>query len=112
MSIDTLPFKAFQRLRKQFPVVTVRVTERDLTLMSNQLIFPTHRHFVEHLFKKEGLKITRFSHNYKSLDTARPQLGLVFLAGDSIVQQTLEIHGLVGHNIESIDNGEATRDKV
>jgi hypothetical protein len=96
--IDTLPYQTFQKLKQKFPVKTILVSEYDLTQQGLGMYFKDHREYVRHLFAKEGVEILRFGHNYKSLDTSHPELGLVFLANDSVIVPGLEIHALIGHN--------------
>ncbi len=98
MNLDSLPYKVFTKLKEKYPVVTVRLTDQDVSTPLLRTIYKTHREYVLNLFEKQGVDVYRFSHNYKSLTTKNPELGLVFLMGDSVVLPTYEIHALIGHN--------------
>ncbi len=98
MQYDTLPYKTFHKLKTKFSEKIVVLRPRDFTMQGLHLAFKDHRAYVLHLFAKEGVEITRFEHDYKSLETSHPQLGLVFMANDSVIDPGLEVHALIGHN--------------
>ena len=85
-----------------------------MSLAGKHLLFKNHREYVEYFFAKIGVKVTRHAHNYRSLDTAHPQLGLVYLAGDSVIVQAMEVHALMGHNAEYAEGKDvqAARNKI
>ena len=69
-------------------------------------LYKDHRDFVKRLFKDKGIEITRWHHNYDSLATANPELGLVYMVNDSVIVPGMEVHALIGHNARvSLDAG-------
>lgn len=104
--LDTLPYKTFNRLKEKFPVKTLYLRGTEITGQGLHLAYKTHREFIEAMFKKEGVIVTRFSHNYSSLDGPHPELGLVFLANESVIDEKLEVHALIGHNARYKNEGE------
>jgi len=101
--IDSLPYKTFKKLKEKYPVKTIRLRGDEITGQGLHLAYKNHREFIEAMFRKEGVEVFRFSHNYKSLDTANPELGLVFLASDSVVDEAVEVHALITHNARYLE---------
>lgn len=108
MQPDLRAYKAFKKLKEKYPTKMVRITEYDLTTMPH-LQFKDHREYVAFKLKQEGVEVTRWQHDYASLDTHNPLLGVVFLGSDSVVDRAYEAHVLIGHNAKYV---EATRDTV
>lgn len=96
--LDTLPYKTFLDLKKKFPVKTIVVGEGDLTRPGVHQAFKNHVEYVEHQFKQIGVKIYRLRHDYDSLSTSDPRLGLVYMVNDSTIVPGIEVHALIGHN--------------
>lgn len=94
---DSGAYRAFQDLKTKYPAKMVRIREVDLGPLV-RVTFRDHRDYVRHLFLKEGIEITRFAHNYKTLEGTHPEIGVVFLASDSVIDQALEAWVLIGHN--------------
>jgi hypothetical protein len=102
-TIDTLPYKTYNKLKSKYVVKTVLIRDDDIGAKSLMLLFKDHREYVAHLFKNLGVEVYRWSHNYTSLDTSSPELGLVYLANDSVVVPGIEVHALIGHNARYIN---------
>ena len=96
--VDTLPYKTFNRIRKDYSEAKIVIRDRDTTLAGVHLAFKSHREYIEFKFAEIGIYITRWTHNYKSLDGPHPELGLVYLANDSVLDPGLEVIALVDHN--------------
>jgi hypothetical protein len=106
--IDTLPWKTFKKLKEKYSVKTILLTGNEITGQGLHLAYKDHREFITAMFKREGVEVYRFNHNYKSLDTSHPELGLVFMANDSAIVPGVEVHALIGHNaryISEVKNG-------
>lgn len=99
---DMRAYKVFKKLKQQFPHKFVTVTERDLALQGLHLAYKNHREYIEAKLRQEGIVITRWTHDYASLDTDHPQLGVVFMGTDSVIDEGLEAHVLIGHNAQYI----------
>lgn len=95
--LDTLPYKTWKKLKEKYPVKTILITDNDITGIGAQ-VFRSHRKYIEDRFYQEGVIIDRFQHDYDSLSTSDPKLGLVFLANDSVIVPGIEVHALLGHN--------------
>lgn len=102
-SIDTLPYKTFQKLKTKYPVKTVLITEQDATAPLIRTAYKDHREYIKAMFKQQGVEVYRFAHNYTSLNGSNPELGLVFLANDSVINPGIEIHALIGHNARYVE---------
>ena len=98
------PYKVFKDLKTKYPVRTIRVFKQDILKMSNQLNFPDPLEYVKAEFKSTGIEVYRVIHDYKSLNSQHPKLGLVFLAGDSVVEDYFEVHALLGHNAKEVSD--------
>jgi len=101
--IDTLPYKTFLKLKQKYVVKTILITEQDLSMQGIHLAFKNHREYIEYKFKQQGVEIYRFAHKYSTLGTSNPELGLVFLSNDSVIQEGMEVHALIGHNAKYLD---------
>ena len=107
--IDTKPYKIFKDLKNKYSVKSVLIKDDDMGGKGLMLAFKDHRDYIAYLFKQEGVEVYRWAHNYASLDTSHPELGIVYLANDSVIVPGIEAHALIGHNARYID---AARDKV
>ena len=96
--VDTLPYKTFLKLKDKYPLKTILLTDADMTMPGVHLAYKSHREYVEAMFKKEGVEVYRWHHNYHSLDTNNPEMGLVYLMNDSVIVPGMEVHALIGHN--------------
>ena len=76
----------------------ILVTEADFTRVGVHQAFKNHRDYIEHAFKKEGVEVYRWNHNYVSLNGPTPELGLVYLMNDSVIVPGFEVWALIGHN--------------
>lgn len=106
MRIDTLPYKTFKKLRTKYPAVMISYTARELTQPWVRAAYKSYLDYIKGKFKEKGVEILRVTHDYKSLDTAHPQLGVVVLAGDSVLEDRTEVWALIGHNARYIDQVE------
>lgn len=105
MQMDNKPYKTFLELKSKYPNKMILITDKDLQF--NALYHKDHRSLVAKLFKDIGVEVTRWSHNYNSIDHGiNPELGLVYLANDSVIVPGLEVHALIGHNARYISEGE------
>ena len=103
--VDTLPYQTFLKLKDKYPVKTVVLTEGDMSMPGVHLAYRDHREFVEAHFKKIGVHVLRHAHNYASLSGRNPELGIVYLANDSVINPGLEAHVLIGHNARYVNAG-------
>lgn len=101
-NVDTLPYSVFKRLKAKYPVVTILVTDDDI--FKYQTLHKSHRDLVAMLFKEKHIEVTRWAHKYSTLESANPELGLVYMINDSSIVPALEVHALVGHNARGIDS--------
>lgn len=109
--VDTLPYKTFNKLKTKYPVKTIVIRDSDMGIQGKHLAFKSHREYVDYQFAKIGVEVTRWNHNYISLTTAGPLMGLVFLANDSTVDPGIEVHALIGHNAKYMEQHE-TKEKL
>lgn len=100
--IDTLPWKLFQKMKSVYPVKTILITPDMVNMPGVMGAYPGPAHYVAALFEREGYEVYRYRHNYDSLETQSPELGLVWMANDSVIVPGMEVHGLIGHNIRSV----------
>jgi len=105
--IDTLPWKLFKKMRAQYPTKMILVTPGDMNAPGVLQAYASPEDYVTALFRREGFEVYRYRHNYKGLEGPSPELGLVFMANDSVVVPGLEVWGLVGHNIRPLADGES-----
>ena len=105
--IDLIPYRVFKDLRQKFPVEILQIRETDFSLVGNHLTYKSHRDYMDAKFRERGIEVYRWVHNYNSLQGSNPELGVVYLAGDSVIDENLEAHVLIGHNARYI--GEAAR---
>lgn len=105
MMMDAKPYNIFKELRRKYPEKMVLITDANMSLTGFHVAFPTLRDYVKHRFLAEHhLEIYRWTHNYKSLDGANPEMGLVYLANDSVLQPGIEVWALVNHNARYTDD--------
>lgn len=103
MQVDTLPYKTFNKLKTKYTAKMILITDRDTTMPGVHLAYKDHRDFVTQMFARQGIEVVRFAHNYQSLDTNTPELGVVFLGNDSQINPGLEAWVLIGHNAKYKD---------
>lgn len=96
--IDLLPYKKFKELKQKYTVKTVLIKNDDIGGRSLALLYKDHRQYVASLFKDIGVEVLRWSHDYDSLTTSEPRLGVVYLANDSVIVPGIEAHVLINHN--------------
>lgn len=96
-------YHVYRKLKDKYPVVVVQITQDELSFTGTHLAYKDHRDFLRHKFKQQGVEVYRWQHDYESLFTSNPLLGLVYLAGDSVLQETLEVHALIGHNARYVE---------
>lgn len=101
VAVDPTAYRVYRKLRDNFPEKVIRITQGEL--VGIHLAFKDHREFIAHKFKQEGVEVTRWAHKYDSLKGANPELGLVYLASDSILDEAYEVHALIGHNAKYLD---------
>lgn len=101
MQLDILPYKIFKQLKLTRPSAMVLVTDEDLHSLTAQMA-GNHRKYLELRFKEKGIEIHRWAHEYDTLPTVEPKLGLVYLANDSDINPGIEVWCLIGHNANYI----------
>lgn len=102
--IDTLPLQVFERLKKKFVTKTLLITPDDLNRVGVFGAYSGPEEYVRQHFKvTHNVEITRYRHDYKSLDGPNPQLGVVFLANDSVIIPGLEAWVLLDHNARYLE---------
>lgn len=95
--IDSKPYKTFKQIKGKYPNVVILITAEDFQRAA--LFHNGHRSLIASMFKEKGVEVTRWVHNYKSIDSGiNPELGLVYLANDSEIMPGIEVHALIGHN--------------
>jgi cell fate regulator YaaT (PSP1 superfamily) len=98
-SIDVTMFKKFEKLKRTYTPVMVSITNLDIASVPKTDDDPLgYRDYIRRKFKEKKLEVVRFAHDYKN-----NQLGLVFLASDSVVNPGFEVWGLVGYNVRGIE---------
>lgn len=105
--IDTLPWQVFKKLRDTHSVKTILITPEDINTPGVLQAYKTPEEYVVSLFRFNGFEVYRYKHDYDSLEGPHPKLGLVFMANDSVIVPGLEVHGLIGHNIRPLPEGES-----
>ena len=100
--MDLSAYKAFKKLKEKYSPRMIKVTEQDLLSITAR-DSGDHREYVRRRFEREGIVVTRFAHVYDSLQGENPQLGLVHLASDSVLEPGFEVWALIGHNAEYKD---------
>lgn len=103
MKMDAKPYQVWRKLKDKYPVATVQLTEQELGVVGLRASFKSHRDYVNYKFKQMGIEILRWQHDYDSLTGVDPKLGVVFLAGDTVLQNILEAHVLIGHNAKHVE---------
>ena len=97
-TIDLAMYKLFKELKQKYTPVVIKISQYDIASMPKDNNPRGYVQYVERLFKDKGLEVTRFSHNYKT-----NELGLVFLASDSVIVPGYEVWGLVGYNLKEVE---------
>ncbi len=105
--MDTLPWQVFKKIKADYPVQTVLITPEDINMPGVTGAYASPEEYVKALFRRKGFEVYRYRHDYKSIEGPHPQLGLVFMANDSVIVPGMEVHGLVGHNIRPLSQGES-----
>jgi hypothetical protein len=100
--IDTLPYRIFNKVRHNYSEAKLVLRDRDFTVAGIHLSFKSHRDYIAYRFKEIGIEVTRWNHDYESLNTPHPKLGLVYLANDSVLDPGLEVIALVDHNCKRL----------
>lgn len=100
--VDTGPYKVFNKIRNNYSEAKLVLRDRDLAIQGLRLSFRTHRDYIAFRFKQIGIEVTRWNHDYASLSTPHPKLGLVYLANDSVLDPGLEVIALVDHNCKRL----------
>lgn len=103
LEIDSLPYRTFKRLKSKYPEKKIFIPQVDFNNPIYQRAFHDIPSFVKYLFAQEGVEVYRFTHDYKSLDGPHPQLGLVFLANDSVIVPGIDVSALIGHNARYLE---------
>ena len=104
--MDLKPYKVFKELKTKYPTRMVRITQKEIGLAPRAQAGQFVREYIAARFKKEhGVEVIRWTHEYSSLDSLNPKLGLVYLASDSHLDQAMEVWGLLGHSVREISEG-------
>lgn len=103
--IDTLPYQIFKKIKDKYPTHMILITPNDVATYGSA--YKTVQEYATAMFRRDGFEVYRYAHDYESLEGSSPQLGLVFLANDSVIVPGYEVHGLVGHNIRPLAGGES-----
>lgn len=104
MYLDTLPYETFKKLKKEYVAHMLLVTAADLDRVGVRQAYSGPEEYVREHFKKlHNIEILRYRHNYKSLTTEHPQLGVVWMANDSVIVPGMEGWVLIGHNARYIE---------
>lgn len=107
MQLDILPYKIFKQLKLSRPSAMVLVSDEDLHSVEAQIL-GSHRAYLERRFAKIGIEILRWAHEYDTLNTIEPKLGLVYLANDSDIVPGIEVWCLIGHNARYLPEAQGT----
>lgn len=67
--------------------------------------FKTHREYIKAAFHKMGYEVTKYNHTYKSFGYGVEAWGLVYARGDSDVLPCMEVHGIIGENLQRLNEG-------
>lgn len=105
--IDTLPWQIFKKLKADHAIKMVLLTPKDIEQPGVLQAYSGPEEYVTALFRREGFEVYRYRHDYQSLEGPNPQLGLVFMANDSVIVPGLEVYGIIGHNIRPLAEGES-----
>lgn len=105
--IDTLPWTLFKKLRDTHATKTILITPGDTARPGVLQAYASAEEYVVAQFRMEGFEVYRYKHNYESLEGPHPELGLVFMANASDIIPGVEVHGLIGHNIRPLSQGES-----
>ena len=96
MHYDLTMYKKFKKLKETHTAVMVYISDADIYNAPKTFTPGEHVGYVKRRFEEKGLEVTRFDHDYK-----RNELGLVFMAGDSVINPGYEVWGLVGVNLKA-----------
>lgn len=105
--IDTLPYQVYKKIKDKYSRHVVLVTPEMLNMPGVMTAYPNVEAYVVALFRRDGYEVYRYKHDYDSLTGDSPQMGLVFMANDSVVMPAMEVIGLIGHNIRPLAEGES-----
>jgi hypothetical protein len=102
--MDLRPYKHYKELAKKHDPKVVRFTVEEISNAPGGMQAQYMRELIAKRFLEErSLVVTRWTHNYKSIGTPHPELGLVYLRGDSTITDYMEVWGLLGHNLRGVD---------
>ena len=102
--IDSKYYELFKKLKRKHSSLMVYVTEHDMAAAPKDRDPLAFRGYIARRFESEhSVKITRFTHNYADF---KEELGLVYLAGDSVINPGYEVWALVGHNAVGLNDQE------
>ena len=94
-------FDIFNNLKLVHKVETLHVNANEMFLHNGT--FKNSKEYIEFAFKRKGIVIDRYRHEYDSFAGDNPKIGLIFMAGDSTLDPTFEVHALIGHNATYTD---------
>lgn len=97
------PYEVFKELKATHKTEMLEITPNDINFHVGT--FKTPMEYADFLFKKAGVKVDRFRHDYDSMNTPNPKLGLVFMASDKStdIMPIVEVWAIIGHNATYIE---------
>lgn len=96
--MDLTMYKKFKELKRKYTPVVIKISNYDIASAPKDKDPMGYVKYIERQFKEKGLEITRFSHNYTT-----NEIGLIFLASDSVVVPGYEVWGLIGYNLKEVE---------
>lgn len=93
-------FKEWKAYAKGKPVITIRLS--DELIFNNSFKYKSHRDFIASILEGQKLRVTRWAHEYGTFGDVK-KWGLVYARTDSEINPEVEIHGIMGENIERIE---------
>lgn len=99
MYYDLTMYKKFQYLKTRYTPVRVVITQGEIARAPKTSDPMGYKDYIARIFEEKGLEITRFDHSYKT-----DELGLIFLATDSVIDPGYEVWGLIGVNLKEKQN--------
>ena len=102
-TVDLRAFNAFKELKNKYTPKCIEITPHDVEIGAG--LFRTPKEYVIQQFKKQhNILVDRYAHDYDSLSTATPKIGVVFLAKSQDTSlPTTEAWVLIGHNATLIE---------
>lgn len=97
------PYEVFNDLKTKYTAVKVEIASTDIQIHAST--FKTPEEYIKFLFKRKNIDVKRYRHDYDSLNTPTPKLGLIFLASEDSpeLNPTIEVWGLMGYNLTDIE---------